>query len=239
MKNNKNDIQILLIALGILIAVLVWQFFYNPNMEEAALVKTENETLRQTIIEMEVLEVNKDTYVKDIATMKEECDEIIELFSSYLTLEDVIMYLYDMENVAQNQVVVPAIAFSEAVEVPYEEELTVGDYTLEDDGIRLMDSAETITLTTTYSGLKNVINYIYEMPTRKAISEVNLSIDDNGYLSGTISTDFYALLGTEKMYTPIEINGVSLGKNNIFGVLERNMASRTAEEETAEETTED
>lgn len=236
MKTNKGDMQILLMVLGVLIAVAVWQFFYNPNMEEAALVQEENEALSQTIIELEVLEVNKDTYVKDIAAMQEECNGIIELFSAGLMLEDIIMYLYDMENVVQNQVVIPNITFSEAVEVPYEEELTVGDYTLEDDGVKLMDARETVSITTTYNGLKNVINYIYEIPTRKAISEVNLTINDDGYLDGIIQTDFYALMGTEKLYTPVEINGVSLGKNNIFGVLDRNNGSREQSEPTEEET---
>lgn len=226
MKSNKNDIPILLIALGVLMVVLVWQFYYNPNVEEAKTIETENETLRQTIIELEVLEKNHDTYVRDIDTMKQEGNTIIEYFAAGMLFEDQIMYLYDMENVVQNQVVVPSVGFGDPVEVPYQVELTVGDYTLQDDGIKLIDAQDNITLTTTYSGLKNVINYIYEMPTRKSITEVSLSAGDDGYLSGTMNVDFYSLTGTDKLYTPVEINGVSLGKNNIFGVIEQNSLAR-------------
>lgn len=217
---KRKDVQLLLIVLGILLAVLSWQFIYNPNIEEADKITAENETLRATVNELEILDAKKDQYIADTETMWQECTEIKNRFPAGFLMEDEIMYLYNMENVSQNEVVVPNIGFGPQNEVPYSGSLTVGEYQLKDDGIKMFTAQDNITFTTTYTGLKNVIHYIYDIPGRKSISSVSLTSGTDGYLSGTMSVDFYALSGTEKLYSPLDIKGVPLGKANIFNVLE-------------------
>lgn len=217
---KRKDIQLLLIVLGILLAVVSWQYIYNPNIEKVDKITAENETLKNTVSDLEVLEANKDKYIADIETMETECNEIISHFPAGFLMEDEIMYLYNMENVSQNQVVVPNIGFGQQNEVPYSGTLTVGEYQLRDDGIKMFTAQDNITFTTTYTGLKNVIHYIYDIPGRKSISSVSITSGSKGYLNGTMSVDFYALSGTEKLYLHQDIKGVSLGKGNIFGVLE-------------------
>ena len=217
---KRKDVQLLLIVLGILLAVLSWQFVYNPNIEEADKITAENETLRSVVSDLEVLDAKKDQYIADTETMNQECIEIKNRFSAGFMMEDEIMYLYNMENVPQNQVVVPNIGFGAQNEVPYSGTLTVDEYQLQDDGIKMFTAQDNITFTTTYTGLKNVIHYIYDIPGRKSISSVSLTAGSEGYLNGTMSVDFYALSGTEKLYLPLDIKGVPIGKSNIFSVLE-------------------
>lgn len=227
---KRKDVQLLLIVLGILIAVLSWQFIYNPNIEEAELLAAENETLQATVTELETLEANRSTYETETVNMKNDALDIIDKFPAAFLMEDEIMYLYNMEGVVQNQVVIPNIGFGAQNEVPYTGNLTVGEYQLTDEGIKMMTAQDNITFTTTYTGLKNIVKYVYEIPGRKSISSVSLTAGADGYLTGTMSVDFYALFGTEKLYTPLDIKGVPLGKSNIFGVLDANAGADDAEE---------
>lgn len=227
---NRKDVQLLILVLGILAAVLSWQFVYNPNQETAEQVSAENDTLRERIAKLEELEANKQQYIDDTAAMQQECSEIEERFQAGFLLEDEIMYLYNMENVTQNQVVIPSISFGQTTEIPYTGNTTVGEYELQDEGIQLYTAQDNISFTTTYTGLKSMIGYIYQMPGRKSVSSISLSAGADGYLTGTMSIDFYCMTGTEKLYKPIDIQGVPLGKDNIFGVLEENPVNESEEE---------
>ncbi len=231
---NRKDVQLLILVLGILVAVLSWQFVYNPNQEKAEAINAENDTLRNTIAELEALDARKEQFIADTASMQQECAEIAEHFPAGFLLEDAVMYLYNMENVTQNQVVIPSIGFGQVTEVPYSGNTAVGEYVLVDEGIKLYTAQDNVSFTTTYTGLKNMVHYIYDMPGRKSLSSVNLSASSDGYLTGSMSVDFYCMTGTEKLYVPVDIPGVVLGKSNIFGVLEEN-ANTGSEEEAPEE----
>ncbi len=219
---NRKDVQLLILVMGILVAVLSWQFVYNPNQEKAEQISAENETLRKTVAELEELDSKKEQYIADTETMKQDCNDIISRFEPGVEIEDAMLYLYNMENVADNQVVVPSIGFGQPSPIPYTGTTTVEEYELTDDGMQLYTAQDSISFTTTYSGLKSVVRYIYDIPGRKSISSVSLSAGTDGYLSGSMSLDFYYLTGTDKMYIPADIPGVRLGRDNIFGVLDEN-----------------
>lgn len=88
-----------------------------------------------------------------------------------------------------------------------------------DEGIRLFAAQDTVSFTTTYNGIKNIMQYVYEIPGRKSVSSVNLTFSETGYLTGTMAMDFYHLSGAEEIhpYTTISIPGVQLGTDNPFG----------------------
>ena len=52
---------------------------------------------------------------------------------------------------------------------------------------------------------------------RKAVSEVNLSVLENGYLSGTMLVNFYCMTGTEIPYQQVNIPAIITGTDNVFG----------------------
>lgn len=219
---NRKDVQLLILVMGILVAVLSWQFVYNPNQDKAEQISAENDSLRATVAELEEMLGKKEQYIADTASMKQECNDIISRFEPGFEVEDEMLYLYNMENVADNQVVVPSIGFGQSAEIPYTGVTTVDEYELADDGMQLYTTQDSISFVTTYSGLKNVVRYIYDIPGRKSISSVSLSAGTDGYLSGSMSLDFYCLTGTDRAYIPADIPGVRLGRDNIFGVLDEN-----------------
>ena len=125
-----------------------------------------------------------------------------------------------MELVDANDVRVPNVSLQPAQVVSYAGTLTTEDgYELQDDGIGMYRLETTVGVTTTNNGLKNVLNYIYGMDSRKSVSGVTLTTDQDGYLSGNMKLDFFYLTGTEESYVEQNISGVSTGTTNIFGVL--------------------
>ncbi len=222
---KKNDVQLLMIVLGILLCVVAWQFVYNPNVEKTEALEAENAGLQEIVTKLEGMEAQKETYLKDTEELQARATEIMDHFPAGSLMEDEIMYLYNMENVKNNHVVVPNIGLGVPTEEPYSGTLTVDEYELTDDGIRLMTTQDNITFTTNYTGLKNVVRYVYEIPGRKSISTISLAAGNDGYLSGTMSVNFYALEGTEKLYAQPDIPGVRLGKKNIFGSVQTGQGS--------------
>lgn len=215
---KKNEIQLLLIAIGLLLAFASWQFIYKSYTAKTKVIAEENETLQARVDQLEILNARKDQYIEETERMKTECTAIINKFPSGIYAEDMIMYLYNMELADINEVVVPAASMGTASQVPYSGSTEVSNYTLVDEGITMFKIQSTVTYETTYNGLKNLLEYIYGISTRKSVSSVNVTATADGFLNGTMLLDFYYLNGTEFPYVQTNIPGVSLGTSNLFGV---------------------
>ena len=217
---KKNEIMLLLIVFGILSVLGSWQFIYKNNQTKTQEINTQNEELQKTVDRLEILNGKKAEYIAGTELMKATDDAIIDSFASGVRVEDQVMYLYNMELVDANDVRVPSVTLQPAQVVSYAGTLTTEEgYELQDDGIGMYRLESTVTLTTTNNGLKNVLNYIYGMDSRKSVSTVTLTTSNEGYLTGNMQLDFFYLTGTEVPYVEQNISGVSTGTTNIFGVL--------------------
>lgn len=216
---KKNEVQLLLVVLGILALVVSWQLIYKNNMMKTEEISAQNEELQRSVDRLEILNGKKPEYIAETERMKSEGDAVINSFASGVRVEDQVMYLYNMELVAANDVRVPNVSMQPAQIVPYEGILTTEEgYELQDDGIGMFKLDTTVGMTTTNNGLKNVLNYIYGMDSRKSVSGVNLSTGEDGYLTGSMQLEFFYLTGTEMPYAEPNISGVTTGTSNIFGV---------------------
>ena len=235
---KKKELQLLLIVLGILVLFASYWFAFRNFEAKAEQLETENAELQQQVDKLEILEAKRPEYLESIDQMKAADTDIINMFASGVQREDQIMYLYNMELVDANDVKVPAVSMSAEQPVVYPGSLTTDDgYELTDDGIGMNMLESTVTLTTTNNGLVNVLNYIYKLDTRKAITSVSLSVSNDGYLTGNMGLNFYYLTGTDKPYIAPDIQGVPVGTSNFFGALNGNAGGGQTAEET--EDTED
>ncbi len=228
---KKNEIQLLLVVLGILFGFLSWQFVYKNYMAKTEQVEAENVDIKARLDQLELLNARQQEYVAETERMKEESTQIENTFPPGYRNEDIIMYLYNMEMIDDNEVRISTIDMQEPVEITYPSILDVEGYTLQDDGLQMYTNSNTLTFTTTYSGLKNVINYIYGISTRKSVASVNVSATEDGYLAGSIDMNFYCLLGTEFPYVNTKIPGVPTGTSNFFGVRQGSLADIVPEGE--------
>lgn len=215
---KRSELQLLLVVIGVLAGFLSWQFVYKNYQERTETLAAENEVLQDRVNQLEILNGRRSQFIRDTEDMTAESAAIINRFPYGVRSEDVIMYLNNMELVDVNQVAVSSISMGAPAQIPYSGTTEVDGFTMEDEGISLYQMQNTASFTTTYSGLKSLINYIYGIETRKSITSVSVSATDAGYLQGSLLLDFYYLTGTDYSYTETNIMGVPLGNDNFFGV---------------------
>lgn len=232
---KKNEVQVLLIVIGILFVFVSWQLVYKNYVEKTEVVEQQNVPIKERLDQLELLNARQDEYIASTEQMKKEADALIRTYPAGFRNEDIIMYLYNMELIDANEVAISSINMEEEAEIGYPGILNVGGYTLADDGIHMFKNKNTMTFTTTYNGLKNILNYVYGIDTRKAVSTVNVTATDDGYLAGTIDLNFFCLTGTEFPYVETNIFGVPTGTENFFGVRNGNLANIVPNGEEGEE----
>ncbi|MBD5519724.1 MAG: hypothetical protein HDR03_00560 [Lachnospiraceae bacterium] len=228
---KKSEIQLLLIVIGIVSAILSWQLVYKNYVEKTEVVEEQNIPIKERLDNLEILNAKQGEYIAETERMREESTAIINTFPSGYLNEDIIMYLYNMELIDDNEVAISTISMQEGNQIPYSGILNVDSYTLEDEGIQMFTNRNTMTFTTTYNGLKNVLNYVYGISTRKSVSAVNVSATDEGYLAGTMDINFYCLIGSGVPYVETNILGVPTGTSNFFGVRNGTLADIVPGEE--------
>lgn len=219
MKVKKKEVGLLIILLGILSAFASYWFAYRNYEAKAAEINTKNEELQATVDRLEILEARKSEYLESMEMMQAADTEIINSFAPGVLREDQIMYLYNMELVDSNEIRVPAVSMSPGQAVPYTGPTSEDGYELVDDGIALYRMDSSVGFMTTNNGLKSVLNYIYDLDSRKSISTVNVRVSNDGYLEGSMQLSFYYLAGTDRPYVEPKIQGVPTGTSNFFGAL--------------------
>lgn len=80
--------------------------------------------------------------------------------------------------------------------------------------------ASTISIETTYDGLKHIIDMINKHEDKVRIQTISAAFDNTtGTISGSMSLSFYAIGGNGKEYEAPKIKGIPLGLDNIFGTV--------------------
>ena len=154
------------------------------------------------------------------------------------------MYLTNLENFYVEDVAVAGMAFDvveEVVpEVSEEEQAnqdaqtttdeegnvteaasTTEEENAENQGLHLYKVPVNYNFRATYTGSKDMIEYLFDNGYRKSIRNMNLAYDtETGQLAGDMDVDFYYILGTDKLYDPISIPPVRKGVPNVFHTVE-------------------
>ncbi len=245
MKISKKDIQLLVALAGILIAVAAYFFVYQNFNEKAESLEAENMELASEVARLEALDAKRDTYIAHTNEMKGEIIEFENRFPADILPEDSIMTVKIMED--NTNTTVASISFGGANEVVYAqggagenaEQSTTEQATDQQnvDGATDAEGAQGgvivatqyadtkmyeyplgISIQCTYDDFKGLVKYIYNQQNRMSVEGVNIGYDaTNNQLSGSMTLNTYYLLGTEKVYTPVNIPSTQLGVDTIFG----------------------
>ena len=98
MNLSMRDKKILLMFLGVLLFALSFLFVYKPQMEEAAQISANNDSLQERLSQLLELAQNREQYVNDTETMQAEIDEYCKQFPYTVRSEDGIVLAMNMEN---------------------------------------------------------------------------------------------------------------------------------------------
>ena len=268
MKMSKKDQNLLLFVAGLLVLVVVWFMVVSPMREKTESLRIENSSLKGTADLYQSINMNKDEYEKSVLVLEDKRDNILDDYPSNMLTTDKIMYLTNLENFYVDDVAVAGMSFdvveevvpevteeeqAQATEATTDEEGNLsevppaeGNAEAESQGLHLYRVPVNYNFRATYTGSKDMIEYLFDNGYRKSIRNMNLAYDtETGQLAGDMDVDFYYILGTDKLYDPISIPPVRKGVPNVFHTVEGGDINSDAslnedtEEEDAEEESEE
>ncbi len=262
MKVKKSEIQLLIGAIGVLLAVCTYFFVYAKFNEKSEALETENAALQGRVATLEILDQKKADYAKSTEDMKQYIISFENRFPAGILPEDSIMNILHLEEATNTKVA--SLGFGADTEVPYVAAQTAAaDTTATDpataDATATAATADTATasgpVTTegtqyadtrlyevplsfsiecTYNDFKGLVRYIYNLQDRENIRGVSLSYNtETGELSGNMTMSTYYLQGTDKVYSEPMIPGMEMGVDTIFGNLGENVSGETENTQTA------
>ena len=246
MKLKKSDINILLIALGLIIAALSYFLVFTKLNEKTDALNASNAALQQEVDRLQELANNKQKYLDDTETMQAEIEDIKAQFAAAYKPEDEVLYVRNLEKsfdatakqiampgtspmeVAQADATVPAQDTSDGVEESTDEAATTevaASTAAAAPEILLYQTPVTMNFVSSYNSIKSIIKMLNEDNMRKSIETLSLAFDsETGDLTGTMLFNMYSLTGTDAVYSTPEIPGVVFGSSNIFNSADKKAA---------------
>lgn len=215
MKISRRDISIIMIAVGLFAAFLVFQFIFRPTMDERDEVIEERKELEAEYDSLKGVLDNQQTYVTNTTTWEAKLNKLVAGFPAYYLYEDGIMYLRGLEQ-------------SEGLNV-YFDSYTVTETVLTDTYTGKVNSKDKVyafgnsTISTSftlgsYADMKTMISSIYTDANPKSIESISLNFDQtNGEITGNMNLNMYSLTDGTNAYKAPTIPSLSIGLNCIFG----------------------
>lgn len=229
MEFGKKERDLLIGAIGIVVATLVWFLLASPLMEKTEDLKIENNSLRPKAEEYRAVAANVDEYQSQINALAEEKVEIMSHFPSAIEREDQIMFWANLDMEYPGQVALSNISLMETEVIVPEgmensEQAAVDNSTqagivagAENGVVNLYKSPVNIDFKATYSGLKDILRYLSLWNDKNTLDSISLSFDSStGSLSGSMSLGLYFITGTEKEYVPVFIPRPDTGVKDVF-----------------------
>lgn len=244
MKNKAKTTFVSVIAMGFVLAVVLFMYYYSPTTQKTEELVASNSTLRTRVEELRVFYEQMEENKQQIADMEKGIKGYLAEFPADVKEEDTIYFaissmqldnlrkLYDDKVVpADKQFPSDIFVLTETPKVTYaslsvnaQEELASVDAKKVEDAkiegltgpLSFMKRMVTYENITDYPSLKALVQSINCDPDKKVVSKVSYNTNEEGLLSGTITVNFYSVLGTDKPYVEKELGAYLLGLDNLF-----------------------
>ena len=251
MNLSMRDKKILLMFLGVLLFALSFLFVYKPQMEEAAQISANNDSLQERLSQLLDLAQNRELFRFPI--------------EDYYRLAG-----FDFSRHPYPMLAEHFMAHYNAGEAPQETMMEQGnqktqdqidqiegtDSSLGNDGYSTIDSSnsvqstiqgdstgtpalyrtqDTVQFSGTYKSLKEAVKYLADQSGRMTLDNVNASFDSStGNLTGTMTINIFSMTGGSTSYSAPDAGSTVYGTDNIFGTIENTKKSKKSKKKAAE-----
>ena len=217
--SNKN-IMIYVAAIGALLMLLVYFLVYRKLVDEADKIDASNRVLDQRVQELEGYYLARETNLANTLLLEQLAGELLTVYPADAREEDAIILAVQMQlesgaqflNINMDRGGDPIhVVSAETVQAANSEQYT--------QAIQFRDMSVTYINEVSYSGLKNLIQMVYNSNNRIGIQNISYSrgTEENPNLSGQVDLVLYSVSGTGKEYVAPDIVPYLAGTDNIFG----------------------
>lgn len=209
---NDKTAKLLYFVGGALLLFLVYRFGFQTLHDRNGELDTEIEELSTEISAMRIMQADEEAYVEQTDEMKLEVDRIFAEIPAGVRPEDQIMFARSLEQAYGLEISAMGLNGDSLL------------YTMNEDGTNPEDSGKvlyvstvTIDCSASYDQIKSCLRGLQAQENKLAVGDVTFSYNEaTGKLSGTMTIQMYYLVGSDKEYEPIVIDGVAIGTDNIF-----------------------
>lgn len=219
MKVSKKELYLLLALVGVIIAICSWQFGFRKINEKTDVLRAETKVLEADIQKYSGVKDNIELYQKGIESAANQIAGILSNFPVDVLPEDAIMLGREFEKNNLNTYV-EGVGLGTKTNM-YNVTSQPVEATTIPTSYSLYELQVNVSYTTSYQGLKDMFDYIYEHKNRMSVNNFAVAYDTNtGLLSGATLVEMYYVTGTDKEYTQQNLSGVTIGTDNIFGTID-------------------
>lgn len=206
--------KLLLVVGGLLIVFLAYQFGYRSFQAKTEALNTQIVTLSEEVASLLIIQQDEENYTLRTSTMKEEINKMIADIEVKVPPQDRVMFAVAMES-GTDEIEIKSVSAGESLLLYSMNALGNNPA---DNGKALYSTITTLTSHTTYAGLKDALQALLDSNDKVSIAMASFNKDDtNGGITGSVAVNMFYLVGTDREYTPYDINGVPTGNANVFG----------------------
>ena len=217
-KFEAKQICLGVVAVGVVLCFVVYLLVFQKYSEETEALEASNAELQIQVNDMKQYYDNIPTYRQDISEMQELVSKLTEDYPGDAREEDVIMMAVHMQestivNFDKINIDDPEVIHS----IPKDVVQGLNDETLQTD-IQFKNRLATYSCETDYSGLKQLVEQVYDKNYRIAVNSVAFKNDDEetNTISGTISVSYYSIAGMNKEYKIPDMPEYAAGLSDLF-----------------------
>lgn len=251
MKGNEGKILLGSLVVAILIVAAAYKFFYLEDMKKADAVQAEIGSLQTRLSELNEKNANRVLYEDGIAESQSIIDAVLALYGPGNTPEKTIMMIVDLCN--KTGISVSSITFigdkivyssvdESETEVKGSETVVYETRSKGEDigGSRVFQSGVSLNISSGYTQLKKLTDYINSYPERMNAESFSVKFDsENGRLNVSMRVNMYSVVDKNHTYEAPVIENIELSNDNIFKTLEPVTEDEAEEEENGEGNGED
>ncbi len=232
MKGNEGKILIGSLVVALLIVAAAYKFFYLEDVKKADAIQNEITSLQTRLSELNEKNANRVLYEDGIAESQNIIDAVLALYGPGNTPEKTIMMIVDLCNktgisVSNITFIGDKIVYSSVDEsetqvkgnetVVYETKSKGEDI----GGSRVFQSGVSLTISSGYTQLKKLTDYINSYPERMNAESFSVKFDaESGRLKVTMKVNMYSVVDKNHVYEEPVIEDIELSNDNIFKTLE-------------------
>ena len=205
---------------GALLMILVYFLVYQKLVDKADEIEASNRVLAHRVEELKGYYDARETNLSNTQLLEQLTDELLAEYPADAKEEDAIMLAVQMQwqSGAEFQNINMERGDS-PIHVVSAETVRAADSEKYTQEIQFCDMSATYINEVSYTGLKNLIQMVYDSNNRIGIQNISYvrGDEENPNLSGQVILVFYSVNGTGKEYVAPDIVPYLAGTDNIFG----------------------
>lgn len=219
---SDNTMELILLVLIVVMAASAYRFGYMKFAKQAEEIEAKNRMIEKENQNLEARIENKPKLEAGIEKAAGLRRDILKAYSGGTTIEKYLVILTEFEDI-------PKIGIGSASYTPDTDWFSSTQ--LDENGnprVKINRSQFSISYTAGYEQLKEFIDYLHNNKEKITVESLNATENDEyGLLSGNITLSFYTVQDEDHQYEAPVIEGLPIGKDNIFNEQQRNDSDRT------------